>query len=100
MKYKSPEKRMRKYPKDADKTKWVKYAIVVPTEDDKEQIQAALESWHDGDADTDYVPICQLCHEYCEEKDNAGDNNIIIDPKLFESLNTRLNTRRNKNENL
>jgi len=81
---------MRRYgKKDIKDIKWVKYKIVVPTENDRKELMDAFRHIHDSDIDTEYVAVNQLAHEYLSP-DVTGDsrniNNIIIDKKLFEQL--------------
>jgi hypothetical protein len=90
-----PEKRMEKY-KDYgitnqptsdpvwDKLRWTKFKIVVPTEQDKKNLQAAFEYLHDSrDIDTDFIVVNQLVHEY--EHGDASDkhSNIVVSPSVY-----------------
>lgn len=88
-----PEKIMRQYRKnmsihaDLSKVKWVNFRIVVPTEDDKKQLQAAFEFIHDSpvmDTPEDYIVINQLAHSYLDEKREKGaESPILVDESLF-----------------
>lgn len=75
---------------DLIKVKWAKYKIVVPTEEDKIQLEQAFEHIHYSDIDTDIIAVNQLAHEYLTPE-RTGDertiNNIIVDEELFEKLN-------------
>lgn len=75
---------------DIKKVKFVKFKIVVPTEQDKKELQAALEYMHDlREIDTDFIAVNQLVHEY--EHGDASDayTNIVIDPNLFKKLESK-----------
>lgn len=70
------------------KIDWTKYKIVVPTEKDRKDLISAFKHIHDSNIDTDIVTVNQLAHEYLNDEVIEGtDNNIIIDPELFKSLN-------------
>lgn len=70
--------------------KWTKYKIIVPTLEDKLELEKAFEHIHDSDIDTDNIVVNQLAHEYLTEE-RTGDwrtiNNIIVDEELFNKLN-------------
>ncbi len=67
-----------------NKTKFIKYKIVVPTKKDKKELEDAFEHFHySSDVDTDYIVVNQLIHEY------LGLNNIIVDKKLFNKLRAK-----------
>lgn len=63
------------------KIEWTKYKIVVPTDQDKQDIMAAMRHCHDAGVDTEFIPVNQLIHEYMN-----GDN-IVVDQTLYDSLN-------------
>ena len=63
--------------------KWTKYKIIVPTLEDKLELEKAFEHIHDSDIDTDNIVVNQLAHEYLTEE----SNNIIVDEELFNKLN-------------
>jgi hypothetical protein len=69
--------------------RWTKYKIVVPSEEDKKELEMAFEHIHYSDVDSEYVTVNQLIHEYLTPE-TTGDpktkNNIIVDKDLFESL--------------
>ena len=71
------------------KVKWTKYKIIVPTLEDKLELEKAFEHIHYSDIDTEYIVVNQLAHEYLTEE-VTGDpkliNNIIIDEELFNRL--------------
>ena len=82
--YKKAKGNMRKYPKDMSdlsKVKWAKYKIIVPTEQDKKELQGAFQHFHNSNINTEYIAVNQLAHEYIKP------GNIIIDKKLFNSIN-------------
>lgn len=90
-----PEKRMKKYKdfgcvgvnSDVSKVDWTKYKIIVPTEKDKKEIQAAMEYFHDFmDIDTDFVPVNQLVHEYEQGDESDKYSNIVVDDDLYHRL--------------
>jgi hypothetical protein len=70
--------------------KWTKYKIIVPTLEDKLELEKAFEHIHYSDIDTDNIAVNQLAHEYLTEE-RTGDwrtiNNIIVDEELFNKLN-------------
>ncbi len=69
---------------------WTKYKIVVPTVEDKLELEKAFEHIHYSNIDTDNIAVNQLAHEYLTEE-QTGDpktrNNIIVDEELFNKLN-------------
>lgn len=72
-----------------DQYPFVKYKIIVPSQEDKEELMAAFEHIHYSDIDTDFIAVNQLAHEYLTGEragDNNIDNNIIVDPKLYAKL--------------
>lgn len=75
--------------KPINEISWTKYKIIVPTEEDKQELEAAFEHFHYADIDTNYVTVNQLAHEYLTPE-RSGDprtkNNIIVDPELFKKL--------------
>lgn len=81
---------MRKYEdKPAEEIQFVRYKIVVPTEEDKLELEEAFEHLHYTDCDTEYVAVNQLIHEYLTEE-RAGypiKNNIIVNPHVYAQLN-------------
>lgn len=69
--------------------KWTNYKIIVPTQEDKEELEEAFEHIHYSDIDTNYVTVNQLIHEYLTPErsgDPATINNIIVDTELFKKL--------------
>lgn len=88
-----PEKRMRKYRKNAKdpwKIPFVKFLIVVPTEDDKKQLQAGFEFIHDSpvmDTEEDYIIINQIAHSYIDPEIEKGCTSpIVVNPDLFREM--------------
>lgn len=74
---------------DIKSVNWTKYKIVVPSEEDKKELEEAFEHFHYSDIDTDNVTVNQLAHEYLTEErtgDSRHKNNIIVDAKLYDSL--------------
>ena len=74
---------MKKYGdyKDIKDIPWTKYKIIVPTEEDRQELMEAFKHMHDSDVDTDNIVVNQLVHEYNEE---SGKNNIIVDENMYE----------------
>lgn len=76
-------------PEDLKNVKWVRYKIIVPTEEDKIQLEQAFEHIHYADIDTDIVAVNQLAHEYLTSEKTGDENiknNIIVNKELFEKL--------------
>ena len=72
--------------------KWTKYKIIVPTLEDKEELEKAFEHIHYPDIDTDNIAVNQLAHEYLTEEvtgDPQTRNNIIVDEELYNRLNEK-----------
>lgn len=86
------EKRMRKYRKnmkDPRKVPFVKFRIVVPTEDDKQQLLAGFEYIHDGPMlnDNDFIVLNQLAHCYVTpELEKGHPDMIIVNDKLYTKM--------------
>jgi len=51
---------------------FVKYEILVRSEEDKKELQLAFRHIHDSDIDTQYLVVNQLAHEY------EDDNSIVV----------------------
>lgn len=62
---------------------WTRYKIVVPTENDKQEIMEAFNHFHDEGYNSDFITCNQLAHEYLN-----GDN-ILVSEKIFNSLNSK-----------
>ena len=53
-------------------------------------MEAAFEHIHYSDIDTDFITVNQLAHEYLNDEVAEGTyNNIIVDEKLFKSIENR-----------
>lgn len=93
---------MKKYDdKPVEEIQWTKYKIVVPTEEDKKELEEALEHLHYTDCDTDYVAVNQLIHEYLTPEvtgDPKSKNNIIVDEELYNKLNQDKNEQNAKTD--
>jgi hypothetical protein len=75
--------------KPISEIKWTQYKIIVPTQEDKEELEKAFEHFHYSDIDTNYVTVNQLAHEYLTPEISGNPetiNNIIVDPELFKKL--------------
>ena len=81
---------MEKYDdKDIKDIKWTKYKIIVPTEEDRQELMEGFRHIHYSDVDSNYVVVNQLIHEYLDESENEKyHNNIIVDKELFNKINT------------
>lgn len=66
--------------REIDKIKWTKFKIVVPTEEDKNEIMEALKHFHDNQFDSDYITANQLAHEY------LNGSSILVDKELYEKI--------------
>lgn len=60
---------------------WTKYKIIVPTEEDRQELMMAFRHIHDSDVDTENIVVNQLAHEYGPDN---GKNNIIVDEDMYE----------------
>lgn len=72
--------------------RWTKYKILVPTLEDKEELEKAFEHIHYSDIDTDNIAVNQLAHEYLTEERTGNPqtrNNIIVDEELYNRLNEK-----------
>lgn len=75
--------------KPINEIKFTNYKIVVPSEEDKKELQDAFEHIHYSDVDTNFVTVNQIAHEYLTSE-IAGyyiKGNIIVDKKIYEELN-------------
>lgn len=67
--------------------KWTKYVIVVPTEEDRNELMQAFEHIHYSNIDTENIAVNQLAHEYLdEERETGAYNNIVVDPVAYEKM--------------
>jgi hypothetical protein len=74
---------------ELNSVKWTKYKIIVPSEEDKKELEMAFEHIHYSDIDTEYVTVNQLAHEYLTPEiteDPKTKNNIIVNKYLYNSL--------------
>ena len=72
------------------KVEWAKYKIVVPTEEDRQEIMDALEHFHNEGYDSDIIAANQLAHEYLTDERQPGSrNNIIVDSELYDKIKDR-----------
>jgi len=77
------------YPEN--ETPWTKYKIVVPTEEDRQELMKGFEHFHYSDVDTENIVVNQLIHEYLDEERIEGTkNNIIVDSVLYNKLTNNL----------
>ena len=83
---------MKKY-SDYPENNWsfTKYKIVVPTEEDRQELMKGFEHIHYSDVDTENIVVNQLIHEYLDEERMEGaKNNIIVDSVLYNKLTNNL----------
>ena len=70
---------------------WAKYKIIVPTEEDRQELMKGFEHFHYSDVDTENIVVNQLIHEYLDEERMEGaKNNIIVDSVLYNKLTNNL----------
>jgi|LauGreDrversion4_2_1035121.scaffolds.fasta_scaffold29389_7 hypothetical protein len=70
---------------------WTKYKIIVPTEEDRQELMKGFEHIHYSDVDTENIVVNQLIHEYLDEERMEGaKNNIIVDSVLYNKLTNNL----------
>jgi len=70
---------------------WAKYKIIVPTEEDRQELMKGFEHFHYSDVDTENIVVNQLIHEYLDEERMEGTkNNIIVDSVLYNKLTNNL----------
>ena len=77
------------YKEDCSDVSLTKFKIIVPTEEDRQEVMKAFEHIHDANIDTEYVTVNQLAHEYSplyydeKKKDPSTDHkNYNICPLL------------------
>ena len=76
--------------KDIKDIKWTKYKIIVPSEEDRQELMEAFKHIHYSDVDSNYVSVNQLIHEYLDEEVSPEyHNNIIVDEELFNKINNK-----------
>jgi len=79
---------MEKYDdRPAEEVRFTDFRIVVPSEQDKQDLLEAFEHIHDSEIDTNFVPVNQLAHVYYTPERGGNDeitNMIIVDPKSFD----------------
>lgn len=77
---------MRRYSENIEPI-WTNYKIIVPTEEDKKELEEAFEHLHYTDCDTDNVAVNQLIHEYITPERTGNPeskNSIIVNKELFD----------------
>ena len=84
--YKTDKSKFGLTKEELSQIKWTKYKIIVPTEDDKNEIIEAIEHIHH--TDTVFITVNQLSHEYLELSHEYLElsNNIIVDKNKFDDL--------------
>lgn len=70
---------------------WTKYKIIVPTEEDRQELMEAFKHIHDeADIDSDCIVVNQLIHEYRDKQvDENAFNNIIVDSSIYDLVKDR-----------
>jgi hypothetical protein len=82
---------MKKYSDYPDEWVYTKYKIIVPTEEDRQELMKGFEHIHYSDVDTENIVVNQLIHEYLDEERMEGaKNNIIVDSVLYNKLTNNL----------
>ena len=83
---------MKKYSNYPENEKpWTKYKIVVPAEEDRQELMKGFEHFHNSYVDTENIVVNQLIHEYLDEERMEGvKNNIIVDSVLYNKLTNNL----------
>lgn len=71
---------------ELENVKWTKFKIIVPTEEDKKELEEGFRHIHDTwEVDKDYIVVNQLSHAYLNEEEGYM-NNIIVDEELYNKL--------------
>lgn len=92
-----PEKRMKTYTDygykehtdDIKKVRFPRFLIIVPSEWDKKELQAAFEYLHDNRLiDTDYVAVNCVVHSYEEPPESISS--IVVDDDLYHRFHQKL----------
>lgn len=85
-----PEKRMWVFDETLpnEKQKWVKFKIVVPDQETREQLRAAFEYLHDNKLiDSDFIAVNVLVHSYLYDDAGKGaESPIIVNKSQYEIL--------------
>ena len=78
---------MKKYSDYPNEWVYTKYKIIVPTEEDRQELMKGFEHIHYSDVDTENIVVNQLVHEYLDEERMEGaKNNIIVDEELYNQI--------------
>jgi hypothetical protein len=65
---------------------WTKFFVVVPTEEDKKELQKAFKYIHNSDDfDSEYIALNQIGHLYLNEKGESS-NLIVVDKELYDKI--------------
>lgn len=72
---------MRKHDENIENQKWATYRIIVPTEEEKQELLEASEHIHDSDIDTDYIYVNSIAHIYYNP-----NYYVIVDKELYDKL--------------
>ena len=74
-----------------EEVEWTKYKIVVPTEEDKLELEMAFEHIHFSDVDSEYIVVNQLMHDYLTPEitgnETTKNNIMVIGEERFNILN-------------
>ena len=74
---------------DFNSIPWTRYKIIVPTEEDRNELMEAFKHFHYSDIDTENITVNQLAHEYLDSKITGNPetkNNIVVDPETFNKI--------------
>lgn len=77
-------KHYRDYKEDGSDVPYTKFKIVVPTEEDKQELVEAFRHLHYTNCDTELVTVNQLVHAYLGEPDALPV--IIVDKDAYEKI--------------
>lgn len=69
---------------NAEANSFVKYKIIVPTEEVRQELLEAFKHMHDADIDTEYVAVNHLAHTYHDD-----GNIIIVNKVLYDKLDKK-----------
>lgn len=62
---------------------WTKFKIIVPTEQDKQEIVDAFKHFHDEGYDSELITCNQLAHMY------QNPDSVLVDESLYNELNSK-----------
>lgn len=80
--YKSDKRRRDLTDDDFKKIRWTEYKIVVPTEEDRQELMEVFKHFHDEGFDSEFITANQLAHLYHDDEGKM----IIVDKNLYNSI--------------